>query len=182
MSSDYENDIAKGVHRATDTEIRCYRCGYSGNNAMPQPDIIITTPTINYVVELKGPIQSEQCYVESDDIEQLLDCQTSYSVAGLAVKFPHREPVVVRYFDKLTGMQHPNADDYNEMSQVEKFATLTPDAYNPRVTDAGTLALDKPSTDDWPSAQAGSDDVDAILSGLGVTTDKSVDATDKMYQ
>jgi Holliday junction resolvase len=175
MSKQWENDKAKEMHRRTGPEIRVYTCGYSGNNAMPQPDVLVTDVTTNHAMELKGPIQSDRVYIEDEDIEQLLDCENANTAIYLVVKFSRREPLVVRYFDNLTTQQHPEADEYNSLSAVEKFRVLIPSCFNPRVTDSGTLALDKPSTSKWPSASAGSDDADAILSGLGITTDKSVE-------
>ena len=177
MSSQYENTIAKRIHRQTPSHIRAYRCGYSGNNAMPQPDILVTTPSQNHGVELKGPIQSERVYIDDEDLEQLYECQNAYTSVYLGIKFQRREPLVVRYFEKLTGGQQSvdGADEYNEMDIPDQFATLIPSAFNPRVTDADTLALDKPSTDDWPSATKGSDDVDALLSGMGVVTPDSIE-------
>lgn len=175
MSKQYENDMAKQIHRATPSHVRAYRCGYSGSNAMPQPDVLVTDVMENHGLEIKGPIQSDTVYVDADDIEQLRECQNSHTAVYLVVKFSRREPVVVRYFEELTAQQHPEADKFNDMSPAEKFAVLAPDAFNPRVTDSGTLALDKPDTDDWPSASAGSSDVDAILSGLGIKTEKSVE-------
>lgn len=177
MSSDYENDIAKKVHRGTRSAIRAYRCGYSGNGAAPQPDVLLTTPTENYAVELKGPIQSDRVYVDDEDIDQLVDCTNTYTAAALVVKFSHREPVVVRYFPKLSGdqMVAEGAKAYNEAEPAEKLARLVPDAFNARITESGSLALDKPTTDEWPSATAGASDVDAILSGLGIATESSVE-------
>jgi Holliday junction resolvase len=169
----YENDMAKEMYRRTGDEVRTYRCGYSGNNAMPQPDVLVTTTYDNYALELKTS-QSDRCYIEEDDIEQLIECQTAYTRVALVVKFPRREPLVVQYFKKLTDDQHPDADEYNALSAAEKFAVLIPDAFDPRVTDSGKLALTKPDTAVWPSASEGSDDPEAILSGLGVPTEKSV--------
>lgn len=170
MSKQWENEKAKEIHRQTGTDIRTYRCGYSGNNAMPQPDVLITTPMNNYAVEMKGPIAGEYCRVQTDDIDQLIECTNSYTTAALVVKFQNRETLVVRFFDKASGIEA-----YDDLSDAEKFAALIPNEFDPRVSDAGTLMLTKPDLDsDWPSATAGSNDVDAILSGLGIPTDDSV--------
>lgn len=176
MSSDWENEKAIEIVDATDDSIRVHRCGYSGNNAFPQPDLLITAPMQNYGLELKGPIQSEYCYIEEDDIEQLVEYENAHTSVWLVVKFSRREPLVVRYWDELTTSQADAAsvpDDFDEQSPAEKLATLVPDCFDPRVTDSGALALTKPPTDEWPSATKGSSDVDAILSGIGVVTEKS---------
>lgn len=169
MSSQWENLKAKEIYRKTGPEIRTYRCGYSGSNAMPQPDVLLTTPTNNYAIEMKGPIATDYCSVEEDDIDQLVECTNSYTTAALVIKFQRREALVVRFFDKASGI-----DEYDDLSPAEKFAALIPQEFDPRVTDSGTLRVTKPDTDEWPSATAGSDDVDAILSGLGIPTDDSV--------
>lgn len=173
MSKQWENEKAKNIHRQTGEETRVYTCGYSGNNAMPQPDILLTRPTQDYGLELKGPIKKDTCYVQADDIDQIMQCSNSYTIVGLVIKFQRREPLVVRHFEKLSSDQHPDAENYNGYSPAEQFAALIAPCFDPRVTDAGTLAVDKPSTEDWPSATAGSSDEDAILSGLGIPTEES---------
>lgn len=174
MSKQWENEIAKQVHRETSDDIRSYRCGFSGSNAMPQPDILLTDRTMNYGLELKGPIKSERCYVEAEDIEQLVACQNTATNVGLVIKFQRREPMVVRYFNKLSGQMDGIVEgDYNDLSPVEKFRVLCPQTFEPRVTEGGSLAVTKPTTDEWPSSRAGADDIDAILSGLGIETAKS---------
>lgn len=170
MSKQWENEKAKEIHRQTGTDVRTYRCGYSGSNAMPQPDVLITTPTNNYAVEMKGPIAGEYCSVDEDDIEQIVECTNSYTTAALVIKFQNRETLVVRFFDKASGIEA-----YDDLTPAEKFAALIPNEFDPRVTDSGTLRVTKPDLDSgWPSAQAGSGDVDAILSGLGIPTGDSV--------
>lgn len=169
--------MAKEIYRSTDDHVRAYRCGYSGNGALPQPDVLVTDTMQNHALELKGPIASERVYVEADDVDQLVECQTANTAVYLVVKFQRREPMVVRYFDQLSGGQKSldGADEYDALSAAEKLAVLVPDPFDPRVTDGGALALDKPETSSWPSASAGSDDVDAILSGIGIATDKSTE-------
>lgn len=172
MSSQFENDLAKRIHRQSRDEIRAYRCGYSGSNAMPQPDVLVTTETVNYAVELKGPIASERHYVEEDDLQQLVECGNGHTIPVLAVRFQNRELMVVRYFESIGGSSEL-ADGWDDLSVTAQFARLAPDSFDPNVTDSGSLSLTKASTDDWPSATAGSDDVDALLSGMGVPTEDS---------
>jgi Holliday junction resolvase len=179
MSHQYEHQQANEMYRATANDVKCYPCGYSGSNAIPQPDILLTHGTENYAIEAKGPIQSDQCRIEQDDIEQLLDCRGPFTEVVLVVKFSRREPLVVRFFEKLRGGQRDVFDgDYDTLTPAKKFAALTPTAFNPHVTDSGALVLDKPSTDRWPSATSGVEDHHAILSGLGVASEKSVSVED----
>lgn len=177
MSHQYEHDMANAVYRKTEDHVKVYPCGYSGSNAMPQPDVLVCEPQQNHAMEIKGPIQSERHYIDAEEFEQLLACEAPTTAVYLVVKFSRREPVVVRYwrsFDDPTAGGLPA--DYNDLSPVEQFVELFPAAFEPRVTDGGALGLDKPDTDDWPSASAGADDVDAICSGLGLTTDRSITA------
>lgn len=178
MSSQWEHTISNGIEEETGDEYKSYRCGYSGNSKHPQPDVHVAGPMQNYDMELKGPIKRDVCYVEEDDIDQLVECQNAQTAVYLVIKFQRREPLVVRYWEDLTTDQTSVAglpDDYEDLSKAEKFAAVIPGAFDPRVTDSGTLALSKPSTDDWPSAKAGSDDVDAIISGVGIVTESSVE-------
>jgi Holliday junction resolvase len=171
MSKQYENDMAKEMHRATDDSVRAVRAGFSGSNAMPQPDVLVTTPTGNYGLELKGPIQSDTVRITEDDLEQLLEFANGYTRVGLVVKFSRREPLVVMHIPHVSGIE-----GWEDMSAAEQFQKLIPSAIPSRVSDeSGALLIDKPGTDDWPSAQAGSADHDAILSGLGIPTDKSIE-------
>lgn len=161
MSKQKENERAKEIHRRTGPEIRAYRCGYSGSNAMPQPDILVTTPTQNHAIELKHR-QGPRAVIDAADLEQLVECQNSYTIAYLVVKFPLYEPVVIRFYPNIMG-----EPEWNEKSTVEKFAALVPKGLDGRVTDGGNLGLtlDK---DGWPSSRSGRDDTDAILDAIGV--------------
>lgn len=164
MSGQWENEIVKRVYRNTHDEVKCYRCGYSGSNAFPQPDILITNAVGNHGVELKGPIASDQCRVENDDAEQLVACRGPQTNVYLGIKFQNRAPVMVKYYHRV-----PQIDGYSEMTAAEKFAELAHDAFNPHVTDSGTLVLDKPDTDEWESARASPPDYECIARGVGVT-------------
>lgn len=148
MSSQYENEVAKWIHRRTNKAIRSYRCGYSGSNAMPQPDVLVTTPQGNYGLELKGPIASDRLYIDEEDLEQLVECANWQTKVYLVVKFQRRKPLVIRWYDDVVG------ENWKSMSLAEKFAAIAPDEFDPKATDSGNLRLVKPDTDSWPSASA----------------------------
>jgi Holliday junction resolvase len=173
MSKDWENTVANEMHRSTDDWLRPYRCGYSGNSAIPQPDVLLTDATdgTNYALELKGPIKSERLYIEAEDIQQLVDCTNATTVAYFVVKFQNRRPVVIRYAESVFGVE-----DFDEKSDAEKLAYICPAAFDPHVTDSGNLRLDKPSLDDWPSATASADAHLCIMSDLGIVNENSVEA------
>lgn len=166
MSKQKENERAKEIHRRTGPEVRAYRCGYSGSNAMPQPDILVTTPTNNHAIELKHR-QGPTATIDSEDLDQLAECQNSYTIAYLVVKFPRYEPIVIRYYPNMLGQ-----DDWNEKSTAEKFAALVPKGLDGRVTPGGNLGLTL-NRDQWTSTKAGRPDTDAILDALGVPHESS---------
>jgi Holliday junction resolvase len=169
MSRQWENVIAKEVYRNVD-DVKTYRCGFSGSNAMPQPDVLVTEPTGTcHALELKGPIASDRCYIDSEDIRQLVACQGAATMAHLVVKFNNRKPLVTRYYDDVTG------EDWSGLRPTTKMCKVIPPCFNPRVTDSYLLALDKPSTDGWDSARSSPPDWEVIANGLGIRTDQSTD-------
>lgn len=173
MGSQYENEMAKEMHRETSDVVRTVRCGYSGSNAMAQPDVLVTAPDMNHGLELKGPIQNPPCAVTEEDLEQLIEFGNGYTAVYLVVKFPHREPLVVRYYENLSWSEDDWDEEWDDMSVAEQFETLIPPAFNPRVnvsdkTDTTRLYLDKPDTDGWPSTRSGRSDEVAVLEEIGV--------------
>lgn len=176
---DFENELTNKLDRAVGNHVNVYPVGYSGSHATSAEDILVTDAStgLNYALEVKNYTTKERCYIEPDQLEALVDRNNGQTVCALVMKFSRREALVVRYFDELTGgqMQVDGAEAYNDASVAEKFAALIPDAFRPKVTDSGNLRLVKPDTDDWPSATSGVSDEDAVLSGLGITTQKSVE-------
>lgn len=168
MSKQYENRIAREIHDHTGSEIRTYRCGYSGNNAMPQPDMLVTMPATNLAIELKGPIQSDTIYIDGEDLEQLIACTNADTVAALVVKFQRRSPVTIRWYGSVVGRE-----DWDDMEMLEKWEALVPEEFDAKVTDGGNLRLRKPDTDQWDSAKASEDDYVVICGDLGVPIDES---------
>ena len=169
MSKQYENDIAKWVYRKTSGGIRAYRCGYSGNNAMPQPDVLITEPTGTcHALEIKKSC-SDKVYIDGEDIKQLIACQGAATMAHLVVKFNNRKPMVTRFYEDVTG------EDWSDLTRTEKMCKVIPPCFNPRVTDGGSLALDKPTTDEYESARSSPPDWQVIADGLGLRTEQSTE-------
>lgn len=171
MSSQYEHKIANGIYEETPQSVMAYRCGYSGNSKHAQPDVLVTTYSGNKGLELKGPIQSDNVYIDADDLHQLVACQNANTDVYLIVKFPRYEPVTIKYYGHMAG---DRADEWNNMSVAERFAALAPAAFNARVTDSGSLAMSNPKDTDWPSTVSGKDDVTKILDDLGLPHDGAV--------
>jgi len=157
----YENDVARELTRETDDSCVAWPVGYSGNIAVPAPDVIGLTNTRGFALELKK--YRDDISVPHSDLMQLLDVQKQYLDVALLIKFSHREPVLIeptpRSLDAFT------IED--DIGVIERFIRGTPDVFEPRCVDGGAdeqgaLRLSKPSTDEWPSAQVGDDAVEKI--------------------
>lgn len=147
----YENKLANHVHEDTTDEVRVYPIGYSGNHAMPAPDILFTTGEKILGVEVKRSTISTGDYsyiLHSDDFEQMCALENENTDVGFAVKFTRRELYV------LPDVSVP--DDPSEYA--DRLAEEVYDCFEPHVTDSGNLRLTKPETDEWPSATRGMDD------------------------
>lgn len=148
----YEKELTNELDRHTDNSTGVYRCGWSGNSAMPQPDILITTQGMNYALEVKDTSQ-DRFTIQTDDIEQLLNCAKTGTRSYILINFNNREPL-------LAQLSWGYSNDQQE--QKETMVQNTPSCFDPRLGRTGTFIVDKPSTDDWPSAQAGRDDWQVI--------------------
>lgn len=149
----YEKELTNELDRQTENSIGLYRCGWSGNSAMPQPDILITTPCENYALEVKDTSQ-DRFTIQSDDIDQLLKCAKKGTSTWITINFNNRELLVAR-------LNWANA--VGRENQRELLVDATPVCFNPRLGRTGTFIVDKPSTDEWPSKQAGRDDWQVIV-------------------
>jgi Holliday junction resolvase len=167
MSKDYEHQIANGIHDATDDSVRAYRIGFSGSSNKPNPDVLVTTPRDNHALEVKRTSQ-DTFYVEADDIQQLANCENSYTLPWLVVKFTHREPVTIRYFSEAAGV-----GDWEQLSVAERVSKVTPETFDSSVTDGGNLRLNRPSTDEWASSRGGVTDEVAVLRDIGIKNEES---------
>lgn len=171
MSHSYEHTVVNSIYNETPHYIKVYPCGFSGSNAIPQPDILVTEPHgLNHAIELKKS-RSDYVYVDEEDIEQLIECEGPATPVYLVVKFTNRQPVVIRYYGDVTNAP----DGWDELSPTERFARLAPDAFDANVTDSGNLSLSRPSTEEWPSSRAGMDDAVAVVNGCGIDNEHSQD-------
>lgn len=169
MSKQWENVVAREVYRNV-SDVKAYRCGFSGSNAMPQPDVLLTEPHGDcHAIEAKGPLRDDTCYVPHDDVQQLIACEGPATAVYLLVKFSRRKPLVVRYYDDITGR------DWDDKTAAEKFAVMIPECFDARVTDSETLALDKPPTERWDSATTSPPDWQVVAQSCGIRTEQSTD-------
>ena len=147
--NNYEKEIANEIHMATTSEVGVYPVGYSGNHAIPAPDVLVTTPHTNFAIELKKyNCDDGECrYVGEEDIMQLYDCGNTYTVPLLAIKFSNRE--------LLCGPP-------TNLVLLDAFDTME--------TSGGSLRFRKPTLDQWPSAQSGMSDVGVVLQEMSLHT------------
>lgn len=167
----FENDVARRVTRQTGDACMAWPAGYSGNNAIPSPDIVAVTPRRAAGIELKNWDATPHGIPQSD-LTQLLAVQKNYLDVALLINFDHREPLIVEPVA-------PSLDGFDidgGPSAVENFKLNVPDAFAPRVTDGpagedAALRFSQPSLDDWPSAKNGDGAAAVICDWLGISLD-----------
>ena len=159
----YEHDVANGVTRSLD-DVIAWPIGYSGNNAVPCPDVLVIHSGGAVALELKTT-NSDTFGIEKSDLEQLLSVQKNWMDVALLINFSHREPIFVEpKWPALDAFSHEDVD------AIENFKLNVPDAFEPRRTDGGDgeeqLRLSRPSTDEWPSARDGRDSIEVIQASV----------------
>lgn len=152
----YENDLSADIHENTPPTVRTYRCGYSGNGRIPQPDVLISTNTINLALEIKTSSQ-DRFYIDSEDLEQLHACVNEKTHAVLVMKFSYREPVTVKL---------PWTAETDVAELAGEAADAFPEQFEPNATRTGNLSLTKPASRDWASSRSGRSDHDAVIASL----------------
>lgn len=167
--ADYDCEVAADLHHATTDRVRAVPHRGSGNVQVPCTDVLVTTPTGHREIELKrhslsrpsntDRISDARAYVLDDsDVEELLAVQQfPDTTAWFGCKVTRCELFLVRV---------PNVSDVDEA--VEKLASRVPDEFQPHVTDAGSLRVTKPETDEWPTSTSGRSDAEVILETLGI--------------
>jgi Holliday junction resolvase len=140
-----------------------YTCGYSGSNAFPQPDILLTTTGANYAIELKKRAvdTGERVYEDKADLEQLLACANDVTAAVLWYKFTNRRPALIQVWQNGGGTVSMDPPDAFEGHLTEKSIRFT-----------------KPDLDSYPSAH-GTKDHFAALEELGLEHDENYDPSDR---
>lgn len=162
----YEHDVSNDIYELTDGEVFAWPAGYSGNNAVPSPDVITLAEGRGGGWELKKTAQ-ETFGIDESELQQLLVLQRNYFDVGLVVKFTNREPLVVKpQFPSLT------AFGLDDVDPIENFIKAIPDCFEPRRAEGGkeeSLRLSKPSLDNWESAQCGLSAPEKIANSHGVS-------------
>lgn len=135
-------------------EIVAYPAGYSGNQYGPSPDILLTTPSGAYALELKKvglDNGQRRTVIKEDELEMLEECSNSYTDSWIVIAISNRKTLAV------------------PSMPIESIEERIPDAFNPSLTDGGNLRLSKPDTNDWPSKRKQQDsDAELILKELAM--------------
>jgi len=152
--SQYENSLQNELNRATDSNF-VVRCGYSGNSALPMPDIYVRTPheTHDCAYEVKRTSR-DHIYVEYDDFDNLVKIKhrTPWELnIVLAYKFSQRELITHSVPCKSTDSTYDVIDRY-----VDVHSDLS------RRSNDEKVRIDKPDLDSYESATAGLDDASVL--------------------
>ena len=167
MSKQYENEIQNELDAVLGDRF-VVRCGYSGNSALPMPDVYVRNPTSwDTAIELKKSRRNE-ITVDYDDFENLkkLADRLVYDVdIVLAYKFSNREIIVHNVPYK--------ASDTVEECKKRYVSCYSEDASEPpiRERESGDVVIEKPSLDTVDSAQAGLSDAEKLKLVLPDTDD-----------
>lgn len=160
---DYEHEIADAVYEHTDGQLFPMRAGYSGNQAIPMPDVAIDDGDKIHAFEFKRTSNDRFSVTydpekvgepnSSDDLSQLVTFARDHPrtvCPYVGVRFTNRQLVLAKLWLKAP----------DDRSMLNSAVQTCPTSV--RVTRADNLSFHKPDTDEFPSARAG-DDVEYLL-------------------
>jgi Holliday junction resolvase - archaeal type len=129
-----ENELAKEIFRITGGSIIPVRAGYSGNSAVPLPDLLVPVAGSLRAIELKTSNQG-RFSVKPEDVEQVVEWSMDMTEIAtypyLSVKFSNYEVWTSRL-----------AFPWDIERSLEAWAEDTPLKAN--LTDSGNLSLHNP--------------------------------------
>jgi Holliday junction resolvase len=130
-----ENEIAREIFETTGGAVIPVRAGYSGNSAVPLPDLLIPVAGSLRAIEMKTSSQN-RFSVKPDAVEQIIDWSMNMTEVPtfpyLAVKFNNYEV----YTGRL-------AMPWDIQQSFEVWAADSP--FEANVTDAGNLSVHNPT-------------------------------------
>jgi Holliday junction resolvase len=130
-----EHEIAKEIYRVTDGAIIPVRAGYSGNSAVPLPDLLIPVEGSLRAIELKTSSQ-KRFSVSPEDVEQVVNWSMNMTQIPtfpyLSVKFNNYEIYTGRLIEP-----------WDIQRSFELWAEQTPLVAN--VTDSNNLSVHNPT-------------------------------------
>lgn len=154
----FDHDVAREIYNATDGSVMPLRAGWSGNQSIPSPDLLVPLDGSLRALELKTSSQ-DRLVVSQDDVEQILtwsmDMNEVPAYPYIVIKFTYYEPVTMRL---------PAPWDVEK--SFEYIAENT--ALESRTTRSGNISFGHPSEydSDVPSAASGENSGTAVLRDL----------------
>lgn len=139
----YEHGARASINEETPESVHCWTAGYSGNGALPSPDLVVVRNGRDVGLELKKTSR-DRFTIEREEIGQLGELSSDAMHVGLVVKFSNRQPIVTRVPSFVT-----------PTTAAEETAYAAPDGVSMSATDRGNLIVEKPTLDSWASAQSG---------------------------
>lgn len=150
----FETGLCGDIYQETDEKLFPEPIGYSGNHAVPAPDIKIDDGTKIHAIELKTTkndrisLTHDPTDTEKDDLWQLFDYAQRFPrtvVPYAGVSFNNRQLLLMQFW-----IRAPNV-----RSRLQSGVNDVPT--DVRLTKKSNLSVHKPDLDVWPSAQKGND-------------------------
>jgi len=160
----FEHEIANGVFDRTGGRLLPLRVGWSGNQKVPSPDVVLDDGDLVHAFEFKRTTQDRISITFSpetpeedrdDDLSDLLRFANDYPrkvAPAVGIRFTNRQLLLLRIWPA----------DNDEKLRESMVETAPVEA---KVTRAGNISVPKPPTDTqattdeqgWPSSQVGDD-------------------------
>lgn len=167
----FELDLVRDINKYAPDSVCAVPMGFSGNHWGSQADVLVTTNCGNHVIEAKTTAVDTGFHVDSEDIDQLEECVNSNTIVWTLMNCSYREACMVYTADWLSVR-----DGVDPRDMLLEF---TPECFNPRIgKKSGDYIIDKPSTTEWPSQQAGKDAWEVVCEAIGVDVESTVDSTE----
>jgi len=129
-----EHDLARGVYDTTGGSVIPLRAGWSGNSAVPAPDLLIPLKGSLRAVEIKTSNQ-KRIVVKSEDLEDILDWAMNMNEINtfpyLSVKFSYYEMQTMR-------LEKP----WDLEGSLEMIAKTSP--FDTNITRGGNISFGNP--------------------------------------
>lgn len=165
-----EHELAQGIYDVTGGSVIPLRAGWSGNSAVPAPDLLIPYKGSLRATEIKTSNQ-KRLVVTRDDIEDIIDWAMNMNeiptFAYLSIKFSYYEMQTIR-------LEYPW--DIDKM--LETLDATSP--FDTNVTRGGNISFGNPSDYDCDviGANASPGDHVALLRDLREDEFANIDSTD----
>lgn len=159
----FETGLCGDIYSRTGGELFPEPIGFSGNHAVPAPDIKIDDGTKIHAIELKTTGNDRMSLThdaedrQKDDLWQLFDYAERFPrtvVPYAGVKFNNRQLLLMQFWARAPNVRSVLQSGVNDIPT------------DVRLTKKSNLSVHKPDLDVWPSARKG-DDVDYVLDKIG---------------